>query len=112
MTAKPRLETQDPDPRAAAPSLGALGAILRRALAQGRLTWSGNFKRRCALHGGGLGFNTLDAVNAIRGGKVVLGPKGNSNHAASIYHLPLLVEGSTFVVPVSLASHEEFHASP
>src|SRR5260370_37368248 len=110
MTAKPRLETQDPDPRAAAPSLGALGAILRRALAQGRLTWSGNFKRRCALHGGGLGFNTLDAVNAIRGGKVVLGPKWNSKHAAWIYHLAGLVEGYTFVVEEGLGCNEDVDA--
>src|SRR5580658_7570130 len=102
-----------PEPNVAPPSPHALKQILMCVLrGGGRLTWSGSFKMRCNLRGNGPGFNTEDAINALRRGKLVSDPKYSAAHSAWLSDLADLVEGKQFIITVALNCKEDYQKSP
>jgi hypothetical protein len=101
------------EPNVAPPSSHALKQILMRVLlGGGRLTWSGSFKMKCNLRGNGPGFNTQDAMNALRRGKPVSNPTYSASHSAWLYDLADLVEGKQFIITVALDCKEDYQKSP
>lgn len=106
-------ELRHPEPDVAPPSLHALKKIIRCVLGGGgRLAWSGSFKMKCNLRANGPGFNNEDAINALRRGKPVSGPRYSADHRSWLYELADLVEGKTFVIVVALDCKEDYEESP
>lgn len=101
------------EPDVAPPSSHALKQILKCVLhGGGDLTWSGGFKMRCNLRANGPGFNNIDAINAVRRGKIVSGPRYSAAHSSWLYELADLVEGKTFVITIALSCKEDYQKSP
>jgi hypothetical protein len=91
-----------------APSLSHFKAILKRAGDMGTVTWSKRFKARCALHS----FDTLDAVNSIRRGRIVSSPVYDEDRHAWRVDVADLVDERTFVVDVALDCESDFAERP
>jgi hypothetical protein len=94
------------------PSRDALKDILRIAVDAGRLIWSKTWDTRCNVRGGGPGFNTVDAVNVIRQGRIMRIPSFDLGRRAWRIEIADLVEGYTFVVDLALNCEEDFFDSP
>jgi len=92
----------------AAPSLSHFKAILKRAADKGHVTWSPRFQRRCAMHS----FDTLDAVNALRRGRIVSTPEYDEERDAWRIDVADVVDEHTFVVDVALGCDSDFAESP
>lgn len=58
------------------------------------------------------GFTSVDAVNAIRRGKIVQDAKYNLTHHAWQYEIADLVDGYTYVLQVILHCDEDYEESP
>lgn len=92
----------------ALPSLSCLKEILRRAADTGRVTWSPRFKRRCAMHG----FDTVDAVNVVREGRIIGFPEFDHPRNAWRIDIADSLDGHTLVVMVALGCGEDFSDLP
>ena len=91
-----------------APSLSLFKAILKRAADMGLVTWSARFLARCNLRG----FNTLDAVNALRRGIIITPPIYDLGRDAWRIHVADSVDGRTFIVDVGLGCSDDYVESP
>jgi hypothetical protein len=94
------------------PSRKSLKEILRMAMDLGNFSWSSRWDARCKLHGGGPGFNTVDAVNVIRRGSIVRIPQFDVPRRAWRIEIADSVEGFTFVVDLALDCDSDFIESP
>lgn len=92
----------------AAPSLSHFKTILKRAADVGNVTWSHGFQRRCSLHA----FDTLDAVNALRRGRIVSTPVYDECREAWRVDVADIVDERTFVVDVALDCDCDFTDRP
>jgi hypothetical protein len=90
------------------PSLTGLKEVLRRAADLGNVTWSRRFQAKCKMHQ----FNTVDAVNIIREGRIVNLPVFDQARNAWRINIADAVDGYTLVVDVALSCEEDFCKSP